>query len=136
MPEREEPIRNVALKEHFQAVLLATERRLDDAIDSLRKQINVALTYSERAVDKAEQAQALRNVVANEFRGQLQDQAATFITRNELTVALTSIQSKLDDYGSRLDRTEGNKHGAASVGAVVLAVVAMAISLLGIFLHR
>ena len=54
----------------------------------------------ERAVNKAEIAAEKRLDAVNEFRGQLKDQAATFVTRTELyaglvaglTLAIASMQ--------------------------------------------
>jgi hypothetical protein len=58
--------------------------RTEQRFEASEKAILAALTAAKEAVNKAEIAQEKRLDSVNEFRGQLSDQAATFVTRTEL----------------------------------------------------
>ena len=60
------------------------------------KAVNAALTAAEKAVDKAEQAQALRNQVSNEWRESLSDLSALMWTVKEGTAALDALRREFD----------------------------------------
>src|SRR5436853_537145 len=62
----------------------AQSKAVDTAIIAQRAAIDAALAAADKAVLKSEAATELRFQSVNEFRGQLTDQAATFMTRNEL----------------------------------------------------
>lgn len=59
------------------------------------KAVNAALAAAEKAVDKAEQAQALRNEAQNEFRKSLGDLSALMWTFREGTAALEALKGEL-----------------------------------------
>jgi hypothetical protein len=60
----------------------------------------------------------------NEFRGQLSDQAATFVTRNELQAVIERINA----LSSRQDRQEGSGSGLrAGWGFLVGGIGAVAV---------
>ena len=84
----------------------AQENSVSTAMIAAEKAVNAALISSEKAVDKAEQAQATRNIVANEFRATLSDQnqlmwrreagqAAIDALEDKMTFRLTSIEGRL-----------------------------------------
>ncbi len=64
---------------------------LVERIESLRREMKSEFASVERAVSKAEAATEKRFEGVNEFRAQLSDQAARFITRDELQ----ALESKL-----------------------------------------
>lgn len=63
----------------------AQEKSIDAGLVAQRAAIDAALAAADKATTKAEVATELRFQSVNEFRAQLSDQAATFMTRNELT---------------------------------------------------
>src|SRR5579872_6286669 len=70
----------------------AAEKSVKTALDAAEKAVNAALVAAEKAVNKAEVAQGMRNEAQNEFRGQLKDQAESFITRVEAFASITSLR--------------------------------------------
>ncbi len=58
--------------------------RYKERHDAQQNAISAALAAAEKAVTKAEVAAEKRFDGVNEFRGQLKDQSATFITRTEV----------------------------------------------------
>lgn len=73
--------------------------------------------------NRAQQANEHRFEAVNEFRGQLNDQAATFLRRDEYLTGHAAIVEKIDDLGSRLDRTEGKASGMTSTWAAIIAAL-------------
>jgi len=58
--------------------------RLDERALAQQTAMAAALSAAKEAVDKAEKADEKRFDAVNAFRGQLSDQAATFVTRTEV----------------------------------------------------
>lgn len=61
-----------------------------------KEALKLALDASDRAVNKAEEAQLRVNVSQNEFRGALKDQATTLMPRAEYEVNHRSLQKEVD----------------------------------------
>jgi hypothetical protein len=66
------------------------------AFDAAEKAVQTALLSAEKAVVKAEVAADKRFDAVNEFRGQLNDQAQTFMPRAEADTRLMSLTEKID----------------------------------------
>jgi hypothetical protein len=129
------------LREHFLSLLkesqLANEQRFNDqtravdaALAAAEKAVEAALASAERATLKAEMAYNERFASVNEFRSQLTDQAATFITRHE-------FQSLCADVGklvSRLDKLEGRTSGISAGWMLLGQIVAVVAALVAMFL--
>ena len=64
-------------------------------------------------MSKAELAAERRFDSVNEFRAQLSDQAATFISRAEALLQINANAEKIDALSARMDRGEGGHVGAA-----------------------
>jgi hypothetical protein len=60
------------------------EKRMDGRFDSLVREMHATFAGAEKAIVKAEAATEKRFEGVNEFRAQLSDQAARFVTRDEL----------------------------------------------------
>ena len=69
----------------------AQERWMREAISAQEEKAKVALAAAEKANDKAEKSSNERFAAVNEFRGQLKDQTATFITRSEALAYMLAI---------------------------------------------
>jgi len=87
----------VSLREHILALLAEMDRRFDAAIAAQDKAVQIAMIASEKAVVKAEIAAEKRFEAGNEFRGQLADQAATFMPRAEAEQRMAALAEKVDD---------------------------------------
>lgn len=60
------------------------EIRMTERFDSLLREMHASFGSAAKAIEKAEMATERRFEGVNEFRAQLSDQAARFITRDEL----------------------------------------------------
>lgn len=65
----------------------------------------------QEAIKKQLHSQDEKNSSMNEFRGQLKDQAATFITRTEAEAGIISVERRLEDHVTYADKrtTEDKK---------------------------
>ncbi len=94
------------------------------ALAAQEKAVMAALTAADRAVTKAELAAERRFEGVNEFRGQLSDQAATFISRAEALLQIQTNADKIDALATRIDRTEGRSTGLNAGWTILVALVA------------
>jgi hypothetical protein len=83
------------------AAFLAQSTAMATALTAAERAVQTALLSAEKAVVKAELAGDKRFESVNEFRGQLRDQAATFLPRTEYLAGHASIAEKLDSHASR-----------------------------------
>jgi len=72
-------------------------RILEEKVVQLAEHIESHIVYSERAVDKAEEAMTKRLEGMNEFRSQLTNQSKTFITYEVYDVNHKLLESKIDN---------------------------------------
>jgi hypothetical protein len=126
----------------------AQNAALNAAFLAADKAVQAALLAAEKAVIKAEVAAERRFESVNEFRGQLADQAKTFLPRqeydvqhaalakglaerleaesrriNELSLGLVSVGS--DSSGRRLAATEGRVQSNWQIGLAVTVAIAL-----------
>ena len=85
----------------YDARIKALDAYFSSCLTAMDKATQSAFASSEKAIGKAEQAQADYNIRSNEFRGQLDDQAKTLMPRSEMFAILKG-------YDSRLDKLDGN----------------------------
>lgn len=74
------------------------EDRTKERFALMEKNINVAMTASDKAVTKAETATEKRFESVNEFRETLRDQAATLMPRAEYDVQHKALEEKLNVF--------------------------------------
>lgn len=87
----------------------AQTKALEAALLAADKAVQAALLAAEKAVIKAETAAERRFESVNEFRGQLGDQAKTFMPRAEYIVQHQSLSDKVDVIAKTLsDRIDVN----------------------------
>lgn len=116
------------------------KEHLEDRVTALKERLDERHKAQMEAIAKAEVAGEKRFDSVNEFRGQLTDQAATFVTRKELEAIVGSVESSLSDLKTRVDTSQGQATGAretrdvkrvdssrliAALGLVVAAIAAM-----------
>ena len=98
--------------------------------------MDAALVAMKEAVIKAEAAAERRFESINEFRGQLADQAGTFVGRNEYLAQHAALAEKLDtetlriggtitELTRRMDRTSGSSAGKNAMYGWIIAGVGM-----------
>lgn len=103
-------------KEYIFASILSNEKAsvqryhlLETSVHALEKLLHVQMECAKEAVTKAENAAEKRFASVNEFRAQLADQAATFITRLEYDRVMGSITDKIDVINTAItDKLEVN----------------------------
>ena len=76
---------------HFDTLIKSNDNRYNQRFVDSKDAVQSALAAADKATGKAEEAQEKRNEGMNEFRGQLKDQSAGFVTRTELYLALAAI---------------------------------------------
>jgi len=89
---------DVSLREHLTLMVHSLERRLEERFTAMQRATDVAFRASEARLDSV-----------NEFRAQLSDQTATFVTRevlearvDKLQGEITRLRNDLDDLRKRL----------------------------------
>jgi cobalamin biosynthesis Mg chelatase CobN len=138
------------------AAFVANEKLVTAAFNANEKATSAALAAAKEAVAKAEAASEKRFESVNEFRGQLKDQAASFVTRDEYSAKHDSLSDKLDAatelFSDRLDRAtrelnssisslaasratnEGKALGRTELWALIVAAATVIALLAGLYL--
>lgn len=124
----------LALRSLLQERYETQTKALDAAFVAAEKAVQTALASAEKAVSKAEFAATTRFESVNEFRGQLADQAATFMPRVEAEQRVAALAEKLDVMAARLDKTEGRSTGLSAGWVFLVGGVALISTIIGIFL--
>lgn len=68
---------------------------LEASIHAIKEQTALSFAASEKAIQKAEEAQREYNIRSNEFRGQLEDQAQMLMPRAECAALFKAMDEKL-----------------------------------------
>lgn len=115
------------------------EANLITAITAQEKAVAAALQAAKEAVLKAEIAAEKRFDAVNEFRGQLADQARSFMPRAESELTAQALSEKIDNIQGLLGSIGGRSEGVnAVVGFVIGAAgvfVAVAAVVIAIITH-
>ena len=106
------------------------QRQIDDmwrALDERSSQqgtaVRDALQAAEKAVTKAEVAAERRFEAVNEFRGQLSDQAGTFMPRSEADVRFGALTKDISELKKNSDESHGRGAGIDKVWAFLVAAI-------------
>ena len=92
-------------------------------IAELEKRFEREIRHQEQAVAIATQELRERFASVNEFRGQLRDQASTFLPRSEYQVAYSHIDKRLMDLKESQDRAEGRYMILALLSVIIASVI-------------
>jgi hypothetical protein len=138
------------LRVHLVTQISGLQRLLDERYEDQQRAMHAALASAEKAVEKAGVADEKRFESVNEFRGQLADQALTFMTRSEYQAGHQRLQEQVNlltqqvnayvtraendalharvdeqvgDLKSRLTRIEGSGEGRGQLVAWAVAAV-------------
>jgi hypothetical protein len=97
--------------------------------------VNTAMAAAEKAGDKAEKANEKRFDAVNEFRSMVQDQQATFASKEQTEFRLTSIDEKFAALENRIAEGSGKLQGTIIIGGITAWLITTGLSLFALF-HR
>jgi hypothetical protein len=90
---------------------------------ALREYIDIRFEAQEKAVAKAEVASEKRFDSVNEFRRQLADQTATFLTRTEYKTELAGLVEKVNALAKRVDEAESRSQGLSNAWGFLVGAI-------------
>jgi len=122
----------VSLRQHITALLAEMNLRFDAAISAQDKAVQIAMIASEKAVVKAEIAAEKRFEAVNEFRGQLADQAATFMPRSEAEQRLNRISEDITALQQATATGGGRAVGVSASWAMMLGLGGLILTIIGV----
>lgn len=105
------------------------EKKLINDITNIKEATTLVLALVEKASCKAEVSTDKRFDAVNEFCNVLRDQQSTFLTKNESDFRFKSIELRVDTLVSIATEAKGKSSGITSVGAIIVVVVNILISL-------
>jgi len=108
------------------------DRRFTADIKAQDKAVQIAMVASEKAVVKAEVAAEKRFEAVNEFRGQLTDQAATFMPRSEAEQRLNRIAEDITSLQKLVSAGGGRAVGVSASWAMMLGLGGLIITIIGV----
>lgn len=122
----------------FQAVMESRSTEQKQAVDvafmAAKEAVQTALAAAKEAVAKAEVAYEARFALMNEFRQQLNDQAATFMPRTEAEAADRRTNDQLQELKDRMNTSDGRSGGISASRAALLVIIPVIVSILGLIL--
>lgn len=96
---------------------------------SLREYLEAKINSVEKAIDLAREAMEKRLEGMNEFRAQLKDQASVLITRNEVDVQITRINTDIKLLNESKAKLEGKASQSAMNATIALSVAGLILSI-------
>jgi len=106
---------------------------LDQQIKSVHREIDIETAATKTAIQKAEMATEKRFESVNEFRAQMADQSALFISRREVEATIGGISEKVSAITDRINRSEGKGSGMSQIIAWIFGSVGLVVGLIAIF---
>lgn len=97
-------------------------------VDTLKEYVDKLREADQRALLAALASADKRLDGMNEFRQQLTDQTASFLTRAEADARISAATEKIDVNSARLERIEGRHIGSAATFAVALSIIGLMIA--------
>lgn len=111
-----------SLKEHFEALLAASEKRGD----ALEKRLEERAEAQDRAISKAEKQMEKRLDALNELRGVVSDQASKFLTKETYAAAHEALDGKVDIIQNLITGIIAEKRGSNNLVNGIYAFVGFA----------
>jgi hypothetical protein len=126
----------------------AQEKALADALTAVEKGTQATFQAAKEATLKAEHAAEARYAAMNEFRGQLSDQASTFMPRAEAVGQIAALTARMeaaaaviaerqertnqevDKLASHIDRSVGQRSGMDAGWAYLVGVIGVGATLI------
>lgn len=130
---------DVSLREYLMAQINAVEKRADMRFEAMKAQVESAFSSSQLAINKADEATEKRFEGVNEFRAALSDQAAHFVTNQQLAALGEKLQAAIDRnqddliaLSKRIDLREGQVQGSRLTYGNIAAMIAVAATIVGL----
>ena len=121
---------HIPLKEYVDTRLAAQEKIFETKIEAYEKALKLALDARDKALDLSRDNLAVRLETMNHIRGQLAEQASTFLTTKVFQVYVEKIELQINLLMAAMHRTEGKASVSSVYIAWVIGVVAILINLL------
>jgi hypothetical protein len=113
------------------------DRRYEDRFKAMDEKTSLALTSSEKAVNKAETATEKRFEGVNEFRSSLSDLTGTMIPRAEANARFEALDSKNEDLKNEIaslrefrsggeGKEKASQHNVSVIFSVLATLIALA----------
>jgi hypothetical protein len=121
---------DVSWKEYVDSKIAAGDRLIEVKAEWLEKLIVSKAEAAERALELAKENLSIRLEGMNQFRAQLDKQAATFITRAEHNVVEREIQSLREsraELAGKADQKTVNTALILSVCSLIIGILALAV---------
>jgi hypothetical protein len=108
-----------ALRDLFQSEI----RRIDQVLAEREKQVNLALTASEKAIDKADTEAERARQAANEWRGAMSDREKGFtpLTAHDL------LQRQVNDVVTRQFEARGRQAAWVAAAGIIATLIAIGV---------
>jgi hypothetical protein len=121
------------LQEQFDRRFSSAESQTNLRIASL-EHLMVTVNYSsEKAIAKADAANEKRFESVNEFRAQMADQSALFISRREVETLSAGMSDKIGTLTDRMNRERGRSTGIVQLAGWICGGVGLLVGLIAIF---
>jgi len=101
-------------------------------LDEREKQLNIAFSASQKAVDTALAAQQQVNATQNEFRGALRDQSGTFATKGEVALHVDRLLERVTALEKGDASQMGRSKGITAAQMFIAALIPIVISLVAL----
>jgi len=112
-----------ALGRYLERRFVDLNQRLDERDAANKRAMEAALASAQRANDKSDAASRAKFEDQNEFREQLKDQAATFLTRNEYHSNHEALRAQLNALENRMNLTQGKSIGMNALIVLAFGVI-------------
>ena len=120
-------------RDYIDMRLAEMDLRHQQRFDAQTRALDSAFVAAKEAVSKAEVAAEKRFDSVNEFRGQLGDQAKTFMPRIEAEQRISAIVEKMDLLRFSSERIVGKSEGLGSVWSYVFSIISLAVAIVAMF---
>jgi hypothetical protein len=114
-------------------LMVESERvRVNERFLSVEKLTDQAFSNSQRAIDKADMATEKRFEGVNEFRAALADQAANFVTRQDLVAITEKFEVQIDALKEARASSEGQQAGSRLTTTTLIAITSVGVGMVGL----
>jgi hypothetical protein len=111
------------------------EAYVESSIRALKEATSIAMSASEKAIDKAEKADDKRFSLLNEFRATTNDQQAHFAGKESTNFRLDSLDAEITALKLSRSNSEGKGQGVWLMAVVIGQALLTIAGLAALFLH-
>lgn len=109
---------------------------VSDSIHALEKATAIAMTASEKAIDKAEKSDDKRFSLLNEFRATTNDQQDNFANKDQTEFRLKSLDAEINTMKLEQREKQGKGQGVWLLAAIICQGLLIAIALAALFMRH